>query len=186
MRRIIARTPATCKVLETRSPRHSGWHLWQSGARSPGPAVSGVNRGRKCLVVITLPLTPARLRAWYPFCSALRHGAPVGTTACAYQPGPIDGRHLACVAAGDAARAGVLGLPGLDRWGEERDPTQSIVHYEERWATERATETRVRSDAFTKLLEVLEASADVPRVEFDFVSRRQGLEYVEEVRRAKH
>jgi quinol monooxygenase YgiN len=68
----------------------------------------------------------------------------------------------------------------------EGDPTQSNVHYEERWATERAMETRVRSDAFTKVLEVLEASPSRPSVEFDFVSRHQGLEYVEEIRGARH
>jgi hypothetical protein len=45
---------------------------------------------------------------------------------------------------------------------------------------------RVKSEAFTKVLEVVEASASTPQVEFDFVSRHQGLEYVEEVRRARH
>jgi quinol monooxygenase YgiN len=66
---------------------------------------------------------------------------------------------------------------------EEMDRGRTDVHYEERWASERAMETRVRSDAFTKVLEVLEAAADVPQVEFDFVSRHLGLEYVEAVRR---
>jgi quinol monooxygenase YgiN len=63
------------------------------------------------------------------------------------------------------------------------DGGRTDVHYEERWASELAMETRVRSDAFTKVLEVLEAAAEVPQVEFDFVSRHQGLEYVEAVRR---
>lgn len=63
------------------------------------------------------------------------------------------------------------------------DPGRTDVHYEERWATERAMEGRVRSEAFTKVLEVLEASAEPPQVEFDFVSRHRGLEYVEEMRR---
>jgi quinol monooxygenase YgiN len=67
---------------------------------------------------------------------------------------------------------------------EEEDRGRTNVHYEERWASESAMETRVRSDAFTRVLEVLEAAADVPHVEFDFVSRHQGLEYVEDVRRA--
>jgi len=66
---------------------------------------------------------------------------------------------------------------------EGEDAARTELHYEERWASERAMENRVRSDAFTKVLEILEASSDVPRVEFDFVSRHQGLEYVEEVRR---
>jgi hypothetical protein len=59
------------------------------------------------------------------------------------------------------------------------------MHYEERWATEQAMENRVRSDAFTKVLEVLEAGIERPEVEFDFVSRHQGLEYVEAVRRGR-
>jgi hypothetical protein len=41
---------------------------------------------------------------------------------------------------------------------------------------------RVLSDAFTKLLEVLEASPARPSVEFDFVAKRMGLEYIEMVR----
>lgn len=66
---------------------------------------------------------------------------------------------------------------------EEGDTGRSEVHYEERWASERAMENRVRSEAFTKVLEVLEAATEAPHVEFDFVSRHQGLEYVEEMRR---
>ena len=78
------------------------------------------------------------------------------------------------------------GCLGCQVWAsaEEEESGLSEVHYEERWASESAIENRVRSDAFTKLLEVLEAAADVPRVEFDFVSSHQGLEYVERVRRA--
>ena len=77
------------------------------------------------------------------------------------------------------------GCQGCQVWtsAEEEESGLSEVHYEERWATESAIENRVRSDAFTKFLEVMEAAADVPRVEFDFVSRHQGLEYVEKLRR---
>jgi quinol monooxygenase YgiN len=56
------------------------------------------------------------------------------------------------------------------------------VHYEERWSNEEAMRHRVLSDAFTKLLEVLEASPARPSVEFDFVAKRMGLEYIEMVR----
>jgi quinol monooxygenase YgiN len=78
------------------------------------------------------------------------------------------------------------GCMGCQVWtnADEEDPARTEVHYEERWVDEPAMEHRVRSDAFTKVLEVLEAAADVPRVEFDFVARHQGLEYVEKVRRA--
>jgi quinol monooxygenase YgiN len=69
------------------------------------------------------------------------------------------------------------GCMGCQVWtsAEEDEGGLSEVHYEERWASESAIEKRVRSDAFTKVLEVLEAAADVPRVEFDFVSRHLGL-----------
>ena len=66
---------------------------------------------------------------------------------------------------------------------DDDNPRRTQVHYEERWATETDMEHRVRSSGFTKVLEVLEAASETPHVEFDFVSRHQGLEYVEAVRR---
>jgi quinol monooxygenase YgiN len=57
------------------------------------------------------------------------------------------------------------------------------VHYLEDWATEAHMRARVRSDAFTRLLSVIEASEELPRVQFDFVTKTRGLDYVEEVRR---
>jgi quinol monooxygenase YgiN len=65
---------------------------------------------------------------------------------------------------------------------DEDGQRRTGVHYEERWASERDIEHRVRSQAFTRVLEVLEAAVEPPQVEFDFVSRRQGLDYVEAVR----
>jgi len=65
---------------------------------------------------------------------------------------------------------------------EDDGQSRTQVHYEERWASERDVERRVRSPAFTKVLEVLEAATEPPHVEFDFVSRQQGLDYVEAVR----
>ena len=64
--------------------------------------------------------------------------------------------------------------------GEEDD--RVLVHYEERWAGEQAMEARVRSDRFTMLLEVVESAPDDPSVEFQFVAKQHGLEYVEAVR----
>jgi quinol monooxygenase YgiN len=73
---------------------------------------------------------------------------------------------------------------GIDAEAPVQDDT--LVHYEERWESEAAVERRVRSDAFTKVLEVLEAGAGPPEVEFDFVTRQEGLDYVETVRHAGH
>jgi quinol monooxygenase YgiN len=67
----------------------------------------------------------------------------------------------------------------------EEKTSRRDMYYEERWVNELAMENRVRSDAFTKVLEVLEAGVETPQVEFDFVSRHQGLEYVEAVRRGR-
>jgi quinol monooxygenase YgiN len=76
--------------------------------------------------------------------------------------------------------------PGFDAssvWTTEReDDGGLVVHYEEQWADEKAMEARVRSDRFTKLLEVVERAPDDPKVEFQFVAKRHGLEYVETVR----
>jgi quinol monooxygenase YgiN len=56
------------------------------------------------------------------------------------------------------------------------------VHYQEDWATDAHMRDRVQSDQFTRLLAVIEASERQPRVQFDFVTMRRGLDYVEEVR----
>jgi quinol monooxygenase YgiN len=58
------------------------------------------------------------------------------------------------------------------------------VHYQEDWATEANMRDRVRSDQFTRLLAVIEASERQPRVQFDFVTTTRGLDYVEEVRQS--
>lgn len=77
------------------------------------------------------------------------------------------------------------GCRGCQVWTnvDQDHPNRTLVYYEEQWVTEQAMERRVRADAFTKVLEVLEAAEETPHVEFDFVSRHEGLEYVEAVRR---
>jgi hypothetical protein len=56
------------------------------------------------------------------------------------------------------------------------------VHYQEEWATEDEMRDRVRSEAFTLLLAVVEASEGLPQVQFDFVTKTRGLDYVAEAR----
>ncbi len=65
-------------------------------------------------------------------------------------------------------------------WIEESD--KSTVRYVEEWATEEAMRLRVRSERFTRLLEVLESAPAPPSVQFDFVTETRGLDYVAEVR----
>jgi quinol monooxygenase YgiN len=74
------------------------------------------------------------------------------------------------------------GFVECNAWTTDRNDATVEVHYEERWANEAAMEARVRSSQFTRLLEVVEQAPDSPQLEFEFVARRRGLEYVEAVR----
>jgi quinol monooxygenase YgiN len=62
------------------------------------------------------------------------------------------------------------------------DGEEPTVRYVEEWTTEDAMRLRVRSERFTRLLEVLESAPAPPSVQFDFVTETRGLDYVEEVR----
>ena len=70
------------------------------------------------------------------------------------------------------------GCLGCTVWTEE----ETDVHYVEEWASEADMRRRVRSDAFTSLLAVMEAARERPRVRFDFAATTRGLDYVAEVR----
>jgi quinol monooxygenase YgiN len=72
------------------------------------------------------------------------------------------------------------GCLGCRVWTEEND--EPTVQYVEEWATEEAIRRRVRSERFTRLLEVLESAKEAPCVQFDFVMETRGLDYVAEVR----
>jgi hypothetical protein len=69
------------------------------------------------------------------------------------------------------------GCLGCAAWAEP----EWTVRYVEEWQTERDMRRRVRSDQFTSLLSVVE-SAQLPQVQFDFVTTTRGLDYVEEAR----
>ena len=72
------------------------------------------------------------------------------------------------------------GCLGCRVWVEDSD--ESSVGYVEEWATEEALRLRVRSERFTRLLEVLESAPSPPQLHFDFVTKSRGLDYVAEVR----
>jgi quinol monooxygenase YgiN len=71
---------------------------------------------------------------------------------------------------------------GCRVWTEDNE--ESTVRYEEEWATEDAMRLHVRSERFTRLLQVLESAPVPPSVQFDFVTETRGLDYVAEVREA--
>jgi quinol monooxygenase YgiN len=70
------------------------------------------------------------------------------------------------------------GCLGCNVWSE----LDSSVHYFEEWATEPDIQRRVRSDRFTSLLAVLEASEEPPHIRVDFLTSTRGLDYIAEIR----
>ena len=61
---------------------------------------------------------------------------------------------------------------------------EMTVHYTESWATEFDARRRVQSPNFTSLLELLDCGTEPPEIQFDFVARTRGLDYVDEIRNA--
>ena len=57
----------------------------------------------------------------------------------------------------------------------------ATVHYFEDWATEPDIKRRVLSNRFTSLLAVVESASEA-HVQFDFVTKTRGLDYVVEMR----
>jgi quinol monooxygenase YgiN len=64
------------------------------------------------------------------------------------------------------------------------DNDAAVIRYEEEWVSEEAMRLRVRSQRFTRFLEVLESAPRAPSVQFDFVNETRGLDYIEEVRKS--
>jgi hypothetical protein len=54
--------------------------------------------------------------------------------------------------------------------------------YVEEWATPTDLEREIRSARFTRLLSVMEDAPKPPNLEFRFISKTRGLDYIEEVR----
>jgi quinol monooxygenase YgiN len=82
---------------------------------------------------------------------------------------------LRFIIAGTRIEAGCL---GCSVWMEP----DSTVQYLEEWESEAAMRRRVRSDAFTTLLAIMESAQEPPHVQFDFVTATRGLDYAEEIR----
>jgi len=64
---------------------------------------------------------------------------------------------------------------------EEHSPERAVLLLE-RWDSEAALATHVRSEAFGRILEALEISGRPADVRFDFVGASQGMELVESLR----
>lgn len=63
---------------------------------------------------------------------------------------------------------------------ESLDPTR--ISYIEDWSSEEDLRERVRSERFSRLLELMECALERPQLEFQLPGGVRGLDYVEEVR----
>jgi len=65
---------------------------------------------------------------------------------------------------------------------EEQGPVPAIVLVE-RWESQEALETHLRSEAYRRILGAIELSGGPPDVQFDYVSATNGMELIERSRR---
>ena len=63
---------------------------------------------------------------------------------------------------------------------ESSDPMR--ISYSEVWSSEEDLREQVRSDRFSRLLELMESALEPPQLEFQLPGGARGLDYVEEVR----
>ena len=63
---------------------------------------------------------------------------------------------------------------------ESSDPTR--ISYSEDWSSEADLREQVRSERFSRLLELMECASETPRLQFHLPAGVRGLDYVEEVR----
>ena len=77
----------------------------------------------------------------------------------------------------------VLAQPGCAafRICEEQGPEGAVVLVE-RWESEAALETHIRSDAYRRILGAIELSGGPPEVCFDHVCNSEGMELIERLR----
>ena len=64
---------------------------------------------------------------------------------------------------------------------EEEDPEPAVVLVE-RWESQAALETHIRSEAYRRILGAIELSGGPPEVRFDYVSASEGMELIERSR----
>lgn len=60
--------------------------------------------------------------------------------------------------------------------------SRDTLVYSEEWASEEDLHRQVRSDRFVRMLSLMELAEHPPELEFSFVSRTRGLDYVEAVK----
>jgi len=59
---------------------------------------------------------------------------------------------------------------------------ETSLCYVEDWQTAKDLESQIRSNHYTRLLELMETAVELPSMEFHTVSQTQGLDYLQAVR----
>jgi quinol monooxygenase YgiN len=91
-------------------------------------------------------------------------------------------RGLAAALRSVAAQA--LTQPGcLESYASTDLTIGEALHYTELWSSEAYFRAQIRSERFKRLIRVIEAAAEPPRLHVQVVARTHGLEYIEDVLR---
>jgi quinol monooxygenase YgiN len=64
----------------------------------------------------------------------------------------------------------------------EEDDRESAIVFVERWASDEALQTHLRSDIYQRILAAIELSASQPDISFEHVSATEGIEVIERSR----
>jgi len=99
---------------------------------------------------------------------------------------PAPNRHVAVLEILRSVQGPVRAQPGCAACDilDEQGPETAIVLLE-RWETEEALETHLRSEAYRRILGAIELSGGQPDIRFEHVSSSEGLELVERLRNPK-
>ena len=74
------------------------------------------------------------------------------------------------------------GCLACDVFQQEPTQEQPQVCFLEKWETQEHLERHIRSEAFRKVLAVMDLGCEPPDIEFDTMSRTQGMELIQTLR----
>lgn len=97
---------------------------------------------------------------------------------------PAPNRRAEVIAILRTVQGPVLAQPGCGAFQifEEQAPERAVVLVE-RWESEEALQTHLRSENYRRILGAIELSRGQPELRFDYVSATEGMDLVERSRR---
>jgi quinol monooxygenase YgiN len=96
---------------------------------------------------------------------------------------PPPGRHAAVLEVLRSVQGRVRALPGCAACNiyDEQGAEPAVV-FVERWESDAALETHLRSELYRRILGAIELSGDRPDIRFERVSTTEGIELIERLR----